>query len=453
MTDDHPNAGGDTIAAIATPPGTGALALIRMSGPEAVAIARRCMEGAPLEARRATLRRVTDTEGSTIDRVVATCFAGPASFTGEDTVEISCHGGLLVTRRLLARLLEEGARPAEPGEFSQRAFLNGKLDLTQAEAVMDVISAGSDLALRAAQNQLEGAISRRVGDAADALVRLTAHVEAHIDFPDEDISPDTAQQLLANLAAIRERLADLLDTADQGRLLREGVRTAIVGRPNAGKSSLLNALLGYERAIVSAVAGTTRDTIEENVHLGGLCLRLIDTAGLHDSRDAVECAGMERSLRAGAEADLVLEVADASLAPDRLDLPETRALRLLILNKADLGVHPGWNEALRNGAILFSCREGTGRAELERTLAGRFVQEHALSSSGGLAAINERHRHALKTAVDALDAAAASLDAGVSPELTALDLRDALDALGTITGRIDTEDILSAVFSQFCLGK
>lgn len=453
MTDSPPNTDGDTIASIATPPGTGALALIRMSGPEAIAIARRCMGGTPFEVRRATLRRVTDAEGKPIDQVVATCFAGPASFTGEETVEISCHGGLLVTRRLLSRLLEEGARPAEPGEFSQRAFLNGKLDLTQAEAVMDVISAESDLALRAAQNQLEGAIGRRVGSAAEALVRLTAHVEAHIDFPDEDISPDTTQQLLANLTAIREQLADLLDTADQGRLLREGVRTAIVGRPNAGKSSLLNALLGHERAIVSSVAGTTRDTIEENVHLGGLCLRLIDTAGLHDSGDAIERAGMERSLRAEAEADLVLEVADASLAPDRLDLPETRALRLLILNKADLGVHPAWDEAISDGVILFSCKAGTGRAELEHMLSSRFVQVHAMSSSGGLAAINERHRHALGTAIEALDAAATSLNAGVSPELTALDLRDALDALGAITGRIDTEDILSAVFSQFCLGK
>lgn len=446
----------DTIVAVATPPGTGALAVLRVSGPRALAVFAACSGGRALEPRRAALRRVTDAAGATLDSVVATYFAGPASFTGEDTVELSCHGGLLVTHRLLARIVECGARPAEPGEFSQRAFLNGKLDLTQAEAVMDVISAGSDLALRAAQSQLEGAIGRRVGEAAHALVRLTAHVEAHIDFPDEDIAPDTVEQLLAGLADVRAQLAELLDTADRGRLLREGIRTAIVGRPNVGKSSLLNTLLGYERAIVSPAAGTTRDTIEENVHLGGLCLRLIDTAGLHESGDAVERAGMERSRQAEAAADLILEVADASLPPDRLDTPAgvgNHALRLLILNKADLGVHPAWNDAGREGAIFFSCATGEGRRELEQTLSVRFMREHAPASADNLAAVNARHRHALGLALAALDGARASLARNDSPELTALDLRDALDALGSITGRIDTEDILTAVFSQFCLGK
>lgn len=456
MTDVTATAETDTIAAVATPPGTGALAVLRVSGPGALAVVARCTGGRCLEPRRATLCRVTDAGGETLDRVVATFFAGPASFTGEDTVEISCHGGLLVTQRLLARLVACGARPAEPGEFSQRAFLNGKLDLTQAEAVMDVISAGSDLALRAAQSQLEGAIGRRVGQAADALVRLTAHVEAHIDFPDEDIAPHTVEQLQAGLAAIKAQLAELLDTADRGRLLREGIRTAIVGRPNAGKSSLLNTLLGYERAIVSPAAGTTRDTIEENVHLGGLCLRLIDTAGQHESGDAIERAGIERSRQAQAAADLILEVADASRPPDLLDAvvePGSRALRLLILNKADLGVHPAWGDAAQEGAILFSCATGDGRQQLERTLAERFVQAHALPVSGNSAAVNARHRHALGVALEALEAARDSLARRDSPELTALDLRDALDALGSITGRIDTEDILTAVFSQFCLGK
>ena len=323
----------DTIAAIATAPGTGAIAVIRVSGPQAAQVVQECTGGRVLQPRLATLVRVRDARDCVIDECVATFFAGPASFTGEDTVELSCHGGMLVTRRVLERVLACGARPAEPGEFSRRAFENGKMDLTQAEAVMDVISAGSDLALRAAQNQLQGAIGSKVGAAVDILINVAAHVEAYIDFPEEDIAPDTTDALLAQLDEVAGILRRLLDTADEGRLLREGVRTAIVGAPNVGKSSLLNMLLGYERAIVSSTAGTTRDTIEESVALGGLCLRLIDTAGLHESADAIECAGMERSRRAGAEADLLLEVADVSAPRQVLSMPETGAHRLLLLNK------------------------------------------------------------------------------------------------------------------------
>ena len=273
----------DTIAALATAPGTGALAVIRVSGPDALRVVQGCIGGRALQPRLATLVRVRDACERVVDECVATFFAAPASFTGEDTVELSCHGGMLVTRRVLERLLECGARPAEPGEFSRRAFENGKLDLTQAEAVMDIISAGSDLALRAAQNQLQGAIGSQVEAAADVLINVAAHVEAYIDFPEEDIAPDTTESLLAQLDEVEAMLRRLLATADEGRLLREGVRTAIVGAPNVGKSSLLNMLLGYERAIVSSTAGTTRDTIEESVALGGLRLRLIDTAGLHES--------------------------------------------------------------------------------------------------------------------------------------------------------------------------
>ena len=293
-----------TIAAIATPPGTGAIAVVRMSGPQAHEIAVACC-GRRLEPRRATLVRLRRQDGSVVDEAVATYFAAPASYTGEDVVEISCHGGMLVTRRVLECLLAAGACPAEPGEFSRRAFTHGKLDLTRAEAVMDIISAGSDLALRAAQNQLQGAISSRVEAAADQLISTAAHLGAYIDFPEEEISPDTMEQLAAAMQSVRRDLQQLLDTADEGRFLREGVRTAIIGAPNVGKSSLLNMLLGYERAIVSNVAGTTRDTIEESVSLAGLRLRLTDTAGLHESADAIECAGMERSRRAGVKGKAV----------------------------------------------------------------------------------------------------------------------------------------------------
>ncbi len=439
-----------TVVALATPVGTGALAVLRMTGSRALEIFSACTGGRSFEPRRATLCKVRDEAGHVIDEVVATYFAAPASFTGEDVVEISCHGGMLVVRRLQERLLAAGAQPAEAGEFSRRAFEQGKLDLTQAEAVMDVIAASSDLALRAAQNQLGGAISNRVGAAVQELISLTAHIEAYIDFPDEDISPDSQAALLRRLTGVQQQLSALLATADEGRLLREGVRTVLVGAPNAGKSSLLNCLLGYERAIISEVAGTTRDTIEERVNLGPLCLRLIDTAGLHESADAIECAGMERSRQAGAAADLLIEVVDASRAPIALplDLPETTK-RLLVLNKCDLPLHEAW--AGDSSALRISCVKGEGIPQLEKSIESLFFTSGVEEDS--LAAINMRHRTAIERANQSLATAEESLVQAISPEFISLELRDALDSLGSITGKVDTEDILGSIFSQFCLGK
>ena len=441
--------GTDTIVAIATAPGAAALAVVRVSGPQAAQVVMKaCGRERDFEPRRATLARVRDAQGRVLDECVATVFTAPHSFTGEDVAELCCHGGMLVTRRVLERLLECGARPAEPGEFTRRAFENGRLDLTQAEAVMDVISAGSDLALRAAQNQLRGAIGSRVQQAADKLVDIAAHVEAYIDFPEEDIAPDTTAGLVRGLNGISEQLRQLLATADEGRILREGVRTAIIGAPNVGKSSLLNMLLGYDRAIVSPTAGTTRDTIEESVAVGGLRLRLIDTAGLHESADDLERAGMERSRRAQAEADLILEVHDASQPRPQTDPVSSTAKKITLLNKCDLPEHADWRGA---EGLRISCTTGQGRAELEQAIERLFL--HDSGERDSLAAINTRHRYALQQALDALTRARASMLAAESPELTDVDLREALDALGTITGRIDTEDILSRVFSTFCLGK
>ena len=437
-----------TIAALASAVGVGALAVVRMSGGQARQVARAACPGWEPTARRAALVRVRDAQGRVIDECVGTWFAAPASFTGEDVVELCCHGGSLVTQLVLERLLECGACPAEPGEFSRRAFENGKMDLTQAEAVMDIISAGSEAALRAAQNQLQGGISRPVQQAVDRLLDVAAHVEAYIDFPEEDISPQTNAQLLAGLDAVAEQLRRLLSTAEQGRYLREGVRTAIVGAPNVGKSSLLNHLLGYERAIVSATAGTTRDTVEEFASLGGVRLRLVDTAGLHDSADELEQTGMARSLLAWQEADLVLRVADASCAPEPLPEVATSAPVLLVLNKADLPEHPAWKGVQ---AVRLSCRTGQGFPELEREVRSSFGSRSAEQDTP--AAINTRHRYALQQAVEALAAARAGLAASSEPELISVDLRSALDSLGSIIGRVDTEDILTRLFSTFCLGK
>lgn len=438
----------DTIAALATPPGNGALAVLRVSGSTARAVVEACTGGRRLEPRRATLLRVRDAAGHTLDTAVATLFAAPASFTGEDVVELTCHGGMLVCARVLERLLNCGARPAEPGEFSRRAFENGKMDLTQAEAIMDVIAAGSDWALRAAQDQLGGALSAQVRAALDSLLDVAAQLVAYIDFPEEDIEPATAEALLAQLRELRADLGALLATATEGRILREGIATAIIGAPNVGKSSLLNLLAGYERAIVSPRAGTTRDTVEERVLLGGLCLRLTDTAGLHESADALEREGMERSRRAGAAADLIIEVADSS-QPRPAPLPAFAGVpRLLLLNKCDLPTHPDWagSEGLR-----FSCRTGAGREELAAAVRGLFL--HRGESADTLVAVNARHRYALQQALEELSRAEESLRAGEPPELTDVFLRGALDALGSITGQVDTEDVLDRVFSTFCLGK
>lgn len=444
----------DTIAAIATPPGQGAIAVLRMSGPKALAIASAVFSRPVTGPRHQIHGRVRATDGSAIDEVLLTWFGGPHSYTGEDTVEISCHGGLLVTRKVLDRLLEAGARLAEPGEFSQRAFLNGKMDLTQAEAVMDLISAQTDLALRAAHEQLAGRLGKALLALRQDLISVIAQVEAYIDFPEEDIEPETGGALIARVDAIRAEVVRLISTADQGRILREGVRTVICGAPNVGKSSLLNALLGFERAIVSEIAGTTRDTIEEVINLRGIPLRLVDTAGVRESDDLIEREGIARARSQIAGAELVLEVCDAS-APRPEDgvhhlIPENaRVHHLRLLNKIDLGEHPDWS---RMEGVRLSCltREGM------ETLA-----EAVISILGGpgaewgsdLVAINARHLHCLARASADLEAARQRLYEDVSPEFSALDLRSALEAIGEVVGKTDVEEILGEIFSRFCIGK
>src|SRR6201993_1766524 len=300
----------DTIAAISTPIGEGAIAVVRLTGAAALSILNRIFRSsvAPenFEPRHVYFGRIHD-GAAKIDEVLTTFFRGPASYTGEDVVEISCHGGVLVTRRLLDLLLSAGARMANPGEFTQRAFLNGKLDLTQAEAVMDLIRSQTELALRAANEQLAGHLGREVSDLRELLLTVLAHIEAYIDFPDEGISPETGKMLFDRLEETGASLARLIATADQGRILRHGLRTVIYGEPNVGKSSLLNLLLGYDRAIVSETPGTTRDTIEETINVRGIPVRLIDTAGKRSSEDSVEQEGIRRTELQLAQADLVLQ--------------------------------------------------------------------------------------------------------------------------------------------------
>ena len=443
----------DTIVALASGGGTAAVALIRVSGSRAEEIAGLAcgMLLDHLAERRATRAKIRDAEGLTLDDVLLTVFRGSRSFTGEPVVEIACHGGRLVTRRVLERLLDCGARAAGPGEFTQRAFFNGKLDLTQAEAVMDLISAQSDLALRAAHEQLEGGIGRQTGALREDLIGLVAHLEAWIDFPEEDIDPDTGDLFSARIDGVRQGIARLLATAEQGRILREGVRTVICGRPNAGKSSLLNLLLGSERAIVSDEAGTTRDTIEEVIVLDGVPLRLVDTAGLRGEAGGIEREGIRRTLQEAGRADLLLVVRDGALPmiESGVTLSESAGRVVTVLNKCDLGEHPEWSE---QPGVRLSCNSGEGLDELRRAIREALDLgeadwgEHAV-------AINTRHRDCLRRADESLETAAVLLESGAAPELAALELRGALEALGEISGKIDTEEILGAIFSRFCIGK
>ena len=443
---------GDTIAAISTPAGEGAIAMVRVSGEEAIAVADRIFRGndKPCDFPSHTQRLGEIVAGDrVVDRVMLSVHRAPASYTGEDLVEISCHGGVLVTAQVLAACLGAGARGARPGEFTERAFLNGKMDLTQAEAVMDLIRARTDLALRSAQEQLEGRLGEKIGGIRRELVELLAHIEAAIDFPDEGIAPDEGARLRARLDSIRQQMRALLATADQGRILREGLRAVIYGPTNAGKSSLLNRLLGYERAIVSEKPGTTRDTIEEVINLRGIPIRLLDTAGLRESTDEIEREGIARTEKSLAGADLLLQVLDRSVPkPEGFSGNSSEQARLVLLNKSDLAEHPDWRDS---GALRICCLSADGLKGLEEAIINKISEKHLRPESG--VAINARHRDCLRRALNSCDLAAGTMEAAFASEYISVDLRAALQALDEVTGAANAEEIRDALFAQFCIGK
>lgn len=455
----------DTIAAVATPLGEGGLAVLRVSGAAAFAVVDRCFR--PLGSRQ---RKPSEAAGHSVhyghvvqagqvlDDVLITVLRAPRSFTGEDTVEISCHGGVLVTRLILQALLASGARAAEPGEFTQRAFLNGRLDLAQAEAVADVIHARTELALGVARRQLAGRLSARIRTLRDSLLLTLAHVEAHLDFPDEDISPDTGAALRRRMQEGTVLLGELLRTAPEGQLLRRGLRVAIIGRPNAGKSSLLNLLLGHDRAIVSPWAGTTRDTIEETANVRGLPVVFVDTAGLREATDVLEAEGIRRSRAAAQQAELLLHVIDSSEAlheDDRQLLAEfaTRP-RVLVLNKADRPAVLAAEFDRTPGVVRIpvACTTGVGLEALKDAIKNA-VWQGGVGTEALEVAINARHQDALMRAGAALSRAEQAFEAGATLELVAADLRMAVNAVGEVVGETTTEDLLDRIFSTFCLGK
>ena len=477
----------DTIAAIATPLGEGGLAVIRISGAQALAVADRCFVPAgrnsrkPSEAATHTLHygRIVRS-GLPVDEVLVAVMRAPRTYTREDVVEITCHGGILSAKLVLDTALESGARLAEPGEFTKRAFLNGRLDLTQAEAVLDLIQSRTELALTAANEQLAGKLAQRINRLRDDLMHVLAHVEAHIDFPEEDIEPDTRGQLETNLARVIAFMDELLRTAREGQVLRRGIRAAIVGRPNAGKSSLLNQLLGHDRAIVSPTPGTTRDTIEETANIRGLPVVLIDTAGLREARDDIEREGIRRSRASLANAELILHVLDASeplTDADRGFLAESAARkRILVRNKSDLPLKltlpltptlsPSDGERVAEGrergdpvapdsparVVDVSCLTGQGIEPLKDAIK-ELVWSGEIKAEMLQVMINSRHQDALNRARAAAVRTLEAFRADATLDLIAVDLQIAVNAVGEIVGKTATEDLLDVIFSQFCIGK
>jgi len=443
--------------------------VVRLSGPASLEIADGCF--APAGKTATPLAGVAShtlhfgrivRRGNVVDEALVAVMRAPRTFTKEDVVEITCHGGLLPAKAVLETVLEKGARLAEPGEFTRRAFLNGRIDLVQAEAVVDLIHARTELALRAANEQLAGKLSRRLDQLRDELLKALAHIEAHIDFPDEDIAPDTREQLLSKLEGAVSAIDQLLRTANEGQILRRGVRAAIVGRPNAGKSSLLNQLLGRDRAIVSPVPGTTRDTIEETANIRGLPVVFIDTAGLRDAGNEIEQEGVRRSRRTLEQAEILLHVLDASeprTPADDAYLKEFAGRRrILVLNKCDLSRRldlPPFDVQRpdsHSSVIETSCLAGLGIEPLKDAIK-ELVWSGEIRTEMLESVINTRHQDALQRTRSAILRSRDALGSGQSLELVALDLRSGVDAVGELVGKTATEDLLDMIFSQFCIGK
>lgn len=447
----------DTIAAIATPTGTSAIAMLRVSGPASAALAASLCGKSPIP-RHVTHGDYRDAAGVLVDDVVFTFFQGPASYTGEDSLEIACHGNPYIAQRLLEDLCARGCRPAEPGEFTQRAFLNHRVDLSRAEAVMDLIHARSERALASANQQLRGSLGRQMDGLIASLLQILARVEAYIDFPDEDLPAEDRQIVATELTRLARETDRLLATRHYGELLRDGIKTVILGAPNVGKSSLLNRLVGRDRALVSPEAGTTRDFIEERIIVGPHCLRIIDTAGLNPAPAPLEKLGIEKTLERAVEADLFLFVYDATeLGVSPPPLPSALAARvtpnnsITIFNKSDLRNYKSTQYA-PSPALQISALTGAGFEELTAAII-RCADRFQLDAGNDQIAINARHAHALTQARQGLADAQAKLIENAPVELLASDLRGTLAAYGEISGKVDNERMLDALFATFCIGK
>ena len=445
----------DTIAAIASPPGTGAIALLRLSGPRAFAITAAVAPGLPLESkdRRAYFSALVDTDGQ-IDEGLVTTFHGPRSFTGEDVVEFSVHGSSYVQQRLLEALLAAGARTAQPGEFTQRAFLNRKMDLSQAEAVADLIASQSAAQHRLALQQLRGGFGKRIEDLRQQLIDFSALIELELDFSEEDVQFAKRVELVTLIDRLVDLCAELISSFRYGNAVKQGVPVAIIGAPNSGKSTLLNALLQEDRAIVSDIPGTTRDTVEETVTLGGILFRFIDTAGIRKTNDVVEQLGIDRSYKKAKEASIVVLLGDASVMNEQAFALEAGMLRerigegpvvIPVLNKVDVV------QSRPKSTLAICAKQGEGLDALKQRFLDHVNNLH--TGQADIVVTNARHVDALTKARQALVDARKAIDNGTSGELLAVDLRRAQHHLGAITGSITTDDLLGSIFSRFCIGK
>lgn len=457
----------DTIAAISTPPGEGGIGIVRLSGKDAFKIADRLFHSpkgkkiSEVHSHRIVYGFVKDPlTNDTIDEVLVSVMRSPNTYTREDIVEINCHGGMLPLRKVLELVIREGARLAEPGEFTKRAFLNGRLDLSEAEAVIDLIRAKTDESGRIALEQLKGRLSEKILKLREALTQICTFVEAYIDFPEEEIEISSKKEMMESAGSILAELETLLKTYEEGRFFREGLGAAIVGRPNVGKSSLLNALLQKDRAIVTEMPGTTRDIIEEYLNINGLPLRIIDTAGIRESHDMAEREGVKRSLRAIEDADLVIAVVDGAQALHREDIEVLEKVKeknaVIAINKSDIhGTDrelPSRLKPYSPRIMNISATTGKGLDELKNMIFDSCLKNWK-EQKEGIIITNLRHKIAIQAAHDSLGNALKSMETNQPLEITAIDLREALDRLGEIVGAVTTDDILNRIFSDFCIGK
>ena len=464
-----------TIAAIATPPGTGAIAVVRLSGEDAISICEKIFLSADkglrmtdMAANSIHLGKIHD-NGDIIDEVLLTIFRSPRSYTGEDVIEISCHGSVYIQQKILQLLLDHGAEPAKPGEFTQRAFLNGKMDLSQAEAVADLIASGSAAFHKVAMQQMRGGFSAEIKNLRMQLLDFISLVELELDFSEEDVEFADRIELKALLGTISTMLESLISSFSLGNALKNGIPVVIAGKPNAGKSTLLNKLLMEEKALVSEIPGTTRDSIEDVIHLGGISFRFIDTAGIRETTDKVEIMGIERTLEKIRQATIILFIAEATDTPAHINYLVEGLLGkadfsdktfILLLNKADL--LKGHETDLFNKKLFPSLRKAdhlmdisakTGRGIEQLTHLLVSIVQHGRSIENDVIVTNIRHYHVLRNAYESILRASKGLDSGLSGELLAMDIREVLYYLGEITGEITTDEILGNIFKNFCIGK